>query len=411
MEHLEGKRHGKFMILFVLIISYAMAFADRSILNFSLSYIGEDLHLSATALGVILSSFSLGYTLMQIPGGWLSDRFGSKIVALVSIIVWSLFTVTSGLAWSMVSLIIIRFLFGIGEGGFPSATSKLVAETFPTNQRARAQSAMLSCVALGGALGPIVAAPIILSYGWRPLFFMMGGVGLVVAILFYLFIPKRKVAVQEQSNTSQPKIPLKVFLKMPTVWKLVIAWLGLELALYGFAWVPIYLIKVRKIELIQAGLFSALPNLAATVAMVISGFLLDKYFKQREKHFLVGSMLLGAGFLYAITITSDVYLTIAFLVLSTVFLRSAITAVWAIPLKVLPSEVVGSISGILNFGGQAAGFLSPMIMGVLISANNDSYDTGWLFLGACLVVAAIVASTIGKGKKDIEEFHLQTNHE
>ena len=121
-------------ILALLFLGWALGNLDRYIMNYAVLSITEDLNLSASSTGLLLSSFFAGYAIMQLPGGWLADRFGARKVLITSVIMWSIFTGLTGAAWSMVSMVIIRFLFGIGEGGFQPASSKIISQVFPARE-------------------------------------------------------------------------------------------------------------------------------------------------------------------------------------------------------------------------------------------------------------------------------------
>ena len=122
MEYTQSavKTHRGTITFIMVYIGYIICFIDRSAISIALSYIGQDLHLSTATLGVVASAFFFSYAFMQIPGGWLTDKFGTYRTIIVAITMWSLFTILTGFAWSLASLIIIRILFGIGEGTYPS---------------------------------------------------------------------------------------------------------------------------------------------------------------------------------------------------------------------------------------------------------------------------------------------------
>ena len=126
------KRFWSFIILY---LGYMLLFADRTVMNISLAYIGKDCHVGAAALGATASAFFLGYTLMQIPGGYLTDLLGSKRMIIVALFTWSIMTMVTGLAWSLIALIIIRFLFGIAEGPYPSAALKRISENYSQQEK------------------------------------------------------------------------------------------------------------------------------------------------------------------------------------------------------------------------------------------------------------------------------------
>ncbi len=117
---------------------------------------------------------------MQVPGGWLSDRFGSKYVVIVTIVMWSLFTAFTSLAWSLTSLIAIRFIFGIAEGGFPPASIRAIAEVFKKDSRPKMAALLLSSNYAGSMIAPLIMAPLILWLGWRHAFNAIGIAGIAL---------------------------------------------------------------------------------------------------------------------------------------------------------------------------------------------------------------------------------------
>lgn len=146
--------------------------------------ISQEFGLTETQVGLILSSFFLSYAIMQPIGGSLADKFGSRKVILVSVVVWPLFTILTGTAWSFLSLIVIRFLFGIGEGSYPSASSVAVAESFSQHERARAKSILTSATTIGSVLATLVAASLSQHFGWQIMFVILGVLGLFLALLY-----------------------------------------------------------------------------------------------------------------------------------------------------------------------------------------------------------------------------------
>ena len=176
------------LILFLLFIGWAIGNFDRYFINYAVLSISEDLQLSPTSTGLILSSFFAGYALMQIPGGWLADRFGSRRVLMVSVLMWSIFTALTGAVWSLASMIAIRFVFGIGEGGFQPSSSKLISQTFPMDKRAWAMSIMLSSGGIVSLIVPLLSAYMLTTIGWRISFVILGGIGFLITILYWAFI-------------------------------------------------------------------------------------------------------------------------------------------------------------------------------------------------------------------------------
>jgi sugar phosphate permease len=403
MNRVGGLAQNKFFILFLLFAGWIVAYLDRMVMSVALTSIGTDLQLSAASLGVVLSSFFAGYALMQIPGGWLADKYGSKKIMVIALVMWSLFTIVTGFAWSLTSMLIIRFLFGVGESGFPAASSKAIAEYFPQSERAKAQSAMLSSNAFGAALAPLFAAPMMLWLGWRNMFYLIGVVGFVFVILYWALLRKPVQQGQSEEKKSVKEMSTKDLLRMPTMWKLVIAWFGLDVVLWGFAsWLPSYLLKVRHLDLLHAGFVASLPFFAGGIAMLLTGWVVDRFFLGREKYVAMVVVVLGALFLYLMFTTPSLGLAVVFQILSAFFLYAGFAGIWALPLKVLPTEVMGSAAGMINFGGQAAGFVSPMVMGFLITAFNGSYNAAFWFLVLSALISVVACMTLGDAQKSLQ---------
>ncbi|MGE7765751.1 MFS transporter [Peribacillus sp. NPDC096540] len=404
MGRLQEFSQNKYFILFVLFAGWMVAYLDRMVMSVALTSIGDDLHLSAASLGIVLSSFFAGYALMQIPGGLLADKFGSKRVMIVSLIAWSLFTAFTGFAWSLASLLVIRFLFGVGESGFPAASSKAIAEYFPKAERAKAQSTMLSSNAFGAAIAPLFAAPMMLWLGWRNMFVVIALVGMVLVAVYWVVL--KKPTNQQKDNAKHvenKQISMKDLLRTPTMWKLVVAWFGLDVVIWGFSsWLPSYLLKVRELDLLQAGVISSLPFFAGGIAMILGGWVVDKYFVGREKYFAIVVEILGAVFLYLMFKTPSLEMAVTYQILSAFFLYAGFAGIWSLPLKILPTAVMGSAAGMINFGGQLAGFVSPMVMGFLITAFNGSYDAAFWFLILSTIISVAACLTLGDAKKSLE---------
>ncbi|MGG1660889.1 MFS transporter [Brevibacillus sp. NRS-1366] len=402
MSRVAPLAQNKYFILVLLFAGWIVSYLDRMVVSVALADIGKDLHLSEASLGVVISSFFAGYALFQIPGGWLADKYGSKKIMIIGIATWSLFTIFTGFAWSLTSLLLIRFFFGVGESGFPAASSKAIAEYFPKEERAKAQSFMLSSNAFGAGLAPLFAAPMMLWLGWRNMFFVIGCIGFIFVVLYWIFLKKPTMQGMQVEKHTVKKLSMKDLLRTPTMWKLVIAWFGLDVVLWGFAsWLPSYLLKVRHLDLLHAGFVASLPFLAGGIAMIAGGWVVDKYFVGKEKYFAIVVEVLGALFLYLMFKTASLELAVIFQILSAFFLYVGFACIWSLPLKVLPTEIMGSAAGMINFGGQVAGFISPMVMGFLISAFNGSYNAAFYFLIFSAIISVIACFTLDDAHKSL----------
>ncbi|KIV57397.1 hypothetical protein AM501_29605 [Aneurinibacillus migulanus] len=401
MERVKNKN--KYLILGLLCLAWFVGYLDRVSMSIAIIPITKDFNLSPTQVGLVLSSFFIGYAFMQPIGGWLADKFGSKRILIMAIILWSLFTALTGIAWSFISLIVIRILFGIGEGSFPPASSVAIAEHFPKTERARAKTLLLSSTSIGSAVGALVVAAVVTSYGWRSMFIFLGFIGVVISILFWLYV---RPSTQERENSKKQtanKVSVKQLLKIPTMQKLVIIFLGITIAGWGLnSWMPSYFVNVRHMDLISAGLSTAIAPLMGFVTSIASGWILDKFMVGREKYLIIIGASLAALFLYLMFNTPSVVLAVTYMTLCKMSMNLVESTVFVLPLKNLPEEFIGTGTGLINFGGQIGSTISPTVIGFLISMFNGSYNAAFWFLIALLTLSTIVGITLRSDKKSLE---------
>ncbi|TCP30975.1 sugar phosphate permease [Scopulibacillus darangshiensis] len=401
----------KLTLIALLFAGWFCDYLDRMVMSLGVTGIAKDFHLAPSEVGIVLSSFFVGYAFMQIPGGWLADKFGSKKLIVISIVMWSLFTVLTGLAWSLVSLLIIRFLFGIGQGSYPASAAKSIAENIPHKERGKAQGIAMSANPIGLAIAPLVSASIMATFGWRPLFIVMGVIGIILTTLFIYFHPSSKVRNKGNKVTNDEVGPsVKDVLCNIDIWKLAILDFGLSCASWGFSsWLPSYLMNVRHVDLVQTGIYASLPFVAAALTQMVSGWWLDKFLAGHEKIAMVAAGVLSVIFFYLMFNTDSLQLSILYQILASIPLYFNLTLIWVFVVKIFPTKTVGTASGIMNFGGNLAGVFSPMIMGFLISASGGSYISAFWFLIIAMIISIIAtlalnkSSISNKGINGIEE--------
>ncbi|MEZ0117745.1 UNVERIFIED_ORG: ACS family glucarate transporter-like MFS transporter [Heyndrickxia coagulans] len=387
----ERSKNWKYVIIAMLFLGWSLGNFDRFIMNFTVLDISKELHLTASLTGIVLSSFFAGYTLMQIPGGWLVDRFGYRKVIITALLMWSLFTILTGAAWSFASLIIIRFLFGIGEGSYFPSASKGIANWFPQNERSKAMSIMLTSGTIMGVIVPILGTQLMKVVGWREIFFIAGAIGILISLCFGLFVNERKKAgLEDNEQTAPVKSPLENVLKTPMIWQLFIAYFSIYAVYWGLtAWIPTYLSNVKGLDLTAVGLYSAIPPFAGIFAMLFSGYMLDKMAQGKDKFIAAIFALLAGIFLLLMTYAPNMIVFIICQSVITVLLSFNIILITSVPLKILPEEVVGSANGFINTGAQFAGVLTPMLIGFLVDAFGGSYHVAFFMLICFSILCAV----------------------
>jgi MFS transporter, ACS family, hexuronate transporter len=406
---MQHSRTQKNIILASLFVAWIVAYADRVAMSISIVPMAKELSLDAEMAGYALGAFYLTYALMQLGGGWLSDRMGSRRVLVFCVASWSLFTTVTGTAWSFVSLVMARLLFGIGEGGFSPASSVTIAETFPKRERARAKSLVISSVAIGSALGTGVIAAAISVYGWRNAYFFLGAIGLVVALGLWLVVGD---AGNSRSRPPAAKGQVVAILRQPMMLKITLIWFFSNIVSLGLqSWMPSYLVKTYNIDILHLGAISAAPYLIAFCGLNVTGWLLDKFGDGREGIFISVGTLLGLVFLALMTSTGSLLLLVAYWTLGMVAHGIVFAALFVIPLKRMREETVGTATGVMNFGGQIAGAVAPAVMGWLIAHLNQTFTPAFMFLIGSGVLSFVVALTLLDRHKPINQTELSTDHQ
>lgn len=397
MENKINKSRGSRFITFVLLyLGYMLLFADRTVMNISLAYIGKDFNVGAAALGMTASSFFLGYTIMQIPGGFLTDRLGSKRMIIVTLLLWSLLTIVTGIAWSLISLIVIRFLFGLAEGPYPSAALKQISENYSEKEKSQATSALISSNYAGAAVAPLIIVPIIAASGWRSSFVWLGIGGLGLMLIYYLLERPLK-SLKEESKTFKKIVWKDIDSR---VWAFVIIGLALNIITKGLeTWMPVYFLKEQGINLKNLAWLVPLPVISGGIAAFISGFVMVHFFKNKERWMIIIASFLTLIFMFGLFKSTSLVGIVSFEVLIYFVQSLAFTGIFSFTANILSEKAYGSSIGIVNFGGQLGGFCGLLLIGWIVQVTQ-SYSSAFLGLVISALVAAIACFFIrGNAKR------------
>ncbi|WP_203457075.1 MFS transporter [Paenibacillus tepidiphilus] len=390
MSKVIHSKHFKHIILALLFLGWCLGNLDRFVINYAVVSISEDLGLSASSQGIILSSFFLGYAIMQIPGGALADRFGYRKVILFSLFSWSVFTMITGSAWSLISLVLVRFLFGLGEGGFFPSGSKAIAVNFPVNQRSSAMSVMLASGAIMGVVTPLVSGFALESIGWRSLFHIFGIIGIVITILMFFFLKEpARTPVPSASPEARKNVSLKTVLRNPMIWGLFLSYFSIYAVNWGLSsWMPTYMVNVRGLNLKEMGMLSAIPAIIGIVTMLLGGYVMDRIPAGKDRKISAAFGLIVAVALYLMSTAESIALFITYETVVRIAAGFVSTLIISKSVKSMPETVAATASGFVNTGAQLAGFLTPMLIGFLVDASGGSYTTAFTMLIAFAVICS-----------------------
>lgn len=394
------KKQSKYLIFILLYVAYCILYIDRSAISIALTSMSRDFGLTSSQSGLVLSIFYFSYAFIQVPGGWLSDKFGSKVIVIISILMWSIFTMLTGFSWSFTSLLVIRFMFGIGEGPYTAASLSETSEIFGYENRSKATSSMLSSNYVGSAIAPMIVAPLMIAFGWRLTFHVIGILGIVFVVVYYFVVrPIRKNKVENASGKVSKKVNWKKILTSKMVWQFIIIALGISMVNKGLdSWMPTYLLKVRHINIKSISYLVPLPFIAAGIGAFSSGWIMDKFFKNREKLIIALSSFLTTIFVFQMYNAKTLTSVIIFEVITYFFKSITFASTYALFSKIISQDNYGSSMGLLNFGGQLAGFIAPLAMGCLVDMFNGSYNAAFLFLVFSVGIAFVVSLTLNSNE-------------
>ncbi|MEN5363860.1 MFS transporter [Brevundimonas intermedia] len=427
----------RFLILLLIFLLTTINYADRSTFSIAGDAASRDLGLDPVQMGYILSAFAWAYVLGQIPGGALLDRFGTKLIYTIAIALWSLFTLVqrfSGfLAGSMIfiGLFAMRFMVGLAESPSFPGNARLVAAWFPGSERGTASAIFNSAQ----YFSLVVFAPfmgwLVHTFDWHSVFFVMGGLGIVAAFVFWKLIhsPVEHPSVnqaeldyiaaggglinmEDKSITKSAAFSwanVKQVLGSRMLMGVFIGQYGINVLTYFFVtWFPIYLVKERGLNILEAGFAAAAPALCGFAGGVLGGFISDYLLKKTNSLTIARKTPLLIGMVLSALIIACAYLessTLIIIVMAVAFFGKGIASLgWAVVSDTSPREFVGVTGGIFNTFGNTAGIVTPIVIGYIVAATG-SFDGALWFVGLhCVLVIAAYFLITGK----IERLTLKT---
>jgi MFS family permease len=399
-----------------------ITYMDRVVISAAIPTIQQEFGFSLVTMSYIVSSFRWGYALFQIPGGWLGDKIGPRRALTLIVTWWSLFTSATAAAWSAASMVVIRFLFGVGEAGaFPIATRSLSRWMLP-NERGYAQGITHAGSRLGAAMTPALVVLMIARFGWRAPFIAFGMLGLIWAALWYWYYrdtPAEHKSVSQQeldlitgslgggAGRGKRQVPWRIILARPQVWNLSVMYFcyGYCLAVY-LDWFPKYLNAYRGYDLKAMGFYASLPLLAGTFGDLAGGWISDIWAHRtgnlkmaRRGCAILGFVIAGAAIIPA-TLTPDPFTCVLLSCLAFFGLEFTVGVSWAIPLDI-GGDYAGSVSAVMNTWGNIGGAISGPILAYLVGAY--SWDAPFLVASVLCVLAAALFSRIDASRRIFAE--------
>ncbi len=381
----------RWWIIGLLFFASVINYFDRGTISVALPLIARDLHFDPEMKGWLLSSFFVSYALMQLPMGWLADRYNLRWVYTGAFLLWSLSQGLTGLATSLAMLIVFRMLLGIGEAIYLPGGTKIVSLLFPHQDRGL-PSGIFDCGTRAGlALGAPLTALLIIHFGWRRMFVIVGFAALVWVVPWLATFPGT-LAARSQHQAA------------PQSWRSVTLnrnLLGICLGFFCFdyywylemTWLPDYLMSARHFTVLKAGLGVVLPYVVWGLAEPFGGWIADRLVHQgwdetrTRKGVVTVAFLFGLLLIPVARVASSTHAL--WLIMGTALVGLASGNLFAILQSCAPEREIGIWTGFENFAGNIGGVLAPLLTGFMIKSTG-SYYPGF-FLAAVVLVAGLLA--------------------
>ncbi|WP_158743201.1 MFS transporter [Acidisphaera sp. L21] len=385
-------------------------YIDRSTLAISTLSIRQEFGISATAIGLLNSTFAITFALSQLPVGLVVDRVGPRRLMGASIVLWSLTIAAGGLVTSFTHLLWSRAGLALFESPAFAATTRTVSNWFNIRDRGRPTGVYTLGADLGRIIGTPVLTLLLVTFNWRTMFVVMGVLGLVIAVVWFVLYRDPEASSLDKEDLDYlgvtsvaPQAPVtfahwRRLFAFRSTWGMILGafFSGYAIWLYG-AWLPSYLEMQHHVSIAKTGVLAMIP-LACSIAGSLAGGWFTDWLAHggiaiiRSRKIPAGIGYPGAAlFCVLAACTTDLTLALGSISASLFFLSFGQSGKWTLVTAVAPDSYAASLSSIQNFGAFAGGTISPIVTGMVVDATGSFVLA--LVIGSVIMLAAAVCYT------------------
>jgi len=369
------------IVLVLLGVSVFINYLDRGNLSIAAPMLKDELGISASRLGILLSAFFWTYACLQPFTGWLVDRLDVNWILAVGFFLWSAATAATGLVHAFAALFALRLLVGIGESVAYPSFSKIIAVHFPEEHRGLANAVIAAGLAAGPGFGILLGGLLMARFGWRPFFISLGLLSLLWLLPWMKWMPRGHEVPDPQAAISGPT--LFQFLRLRSAWGSCIGLFGGNYTNYFLiTWLPFYLVRERQFSMQQMARIGGTAYFLAASFATLSGWLSDRWISAGgtptlvRKTFAAGGLAL-TGILLGISVFCGPRLGVALLLIGVTFYGATSSNIWAITQTLAGPRAAGRWAGFQNFFGNLAGVVVPALTGFVLDRTGHFY---WAFV-------------------------------
>lgn len=417
----QTRTRWRFGMLALITIVLALSSGDRAALSVAGSDMGRELGISTIEIGYLFSAFSWAYVIFMIPAGWMTDLVGSKKSMFWAVTIWSGFTICMGLVEFVgvifPLLLALRFLLGIAETPVGPASTRVIASWFPSSERGIAGAIFNSAQYFSLAVFTPFMGWVCYAFGWQYVFIAMGCVGFIIAAIwarfYYLPVDHPRLAESElsyireggglvdlRSRQRAPERPSDrsqlaeiglLFRSRMFIGMFLGQYCITAITWFYVTWFPIYLVKQRGFDILQAGFISSIPALCGLLGAIASGFASDALLKRSGSLSLARKAPIVTGVLLSSTMILCNYIDAPWLVVAVMSLaffgKGFGNLGFSVVADTAPQEMVGVTGGVFNAIGNIAGIVTPVVIGYLLHSSG-SFNSALVFVSAHGLIAA-----------------------
>ena len=379
--------------LLLLAISVFINYIDRGNLSIAAPMLKDELHISASQLGLLLSAFFWTYACMQPVSGWLADRVNVNWLLAGGFFLWSAATAVTGIVHTFAWLVVLRLLVGIGESVAYPSYSKILVLNFEERHRGFANACISAGLVTGPGIGMLFGGLLMARFGWRPFFIVLGLGSLIWLLPWLKWMPKKRAEVSLHAYTPG----VIELLKQRSAWGTGISlFCGNYINYFLITWLPYYLVRERNFSMDSMAKIGGVAYLLAAFFSTAAGWISDRCIVAGATPTLVRKTIVGgglacSGIFVGMACAGGQWFSIPALVLGVIFFGVCCSNVWAITQTLAGPEAAGRWTGLQNFIGNLAGVVAPAVTGVVLERTGQFY---WAFVILTIVALMGAASMI-----------------
>lgn len=363
-------------VVALLCAGFTIAYIDRTNLSIAIATreFVEEFSLTSAQRGMLGSAFFWSYALLQIPAGFLTDRFGVRIPYAISFALWSVVTAATALAGSFSQLVALRLLLGVGEAIVTPASLRWISLNLPESNRGLAVGILFSGAKFGPAIGSFAAAALIAAVGWRGMFVILGLGSLAFLPLWWKLVPPdTKLPANRDVSTT----PLGPIWRTPAIYGIFLGTLSYNYFNYfNLTWLPAYFADQWGFSLKEMGAYATFSFLGMGLTAIGGGWLADVWIRRGGAPLRVRKTFTIAGLSIASLVIGGALVdspgaAVAIAIVSMAGLGLTTANYWALTQHMMPSGAIGRISGLQNFAANLAGIAAPVITGWLVEISGS----------------------------------------